>query len=187
MVTTPSVLADAESRMKKAVEALRHDMDTVRTGRANPSLIEHLQVDYHGVPMPLNQLASIISPEARLLVVQPWDKQALPMIEKALSRSDLGLTPANDGTVLRLSLPILTEERRKQLARVVRAKTEEGRVSVRNVRRDALERFRAMEKDKEISQDESRRATERLQRLTDSFVEQMDQLLGTKETEVLAG
>ncbi len=187
MVTTPNILADAESRMKKAVEALRREMSTVRTGRANPTLVEHLQVDYQGVSMPLNQLASITAPEARLLVVQPWDRQTLAWIEKAVLRSDLGITPVNDGAVLRLALPILTEERRRQLGRLVKAKTEEGRIAVRNVRRDAVDRVREMEKSKEISQDDSRRATDRLQRLTDTFTGQMDQLLETKEAEVMEG
>ena len=185
MVMTSDVLADADSRMKKTVEALRRELDTIRTGRANPALVEHLQVDYHGVPMALNQLASITSPEARLLVVQPWDRQALLAIEKSLLSSELGLNPTNDGNVLRLALPLLTEERRKQLVRVVRGKTEDGRVAVRNIRRDALERLRSMERNKEVSQDESHRAMDQLQKLTDSFVAQMDQLLTAKETEVL--
>lgn len=185
MVMPTDVLTDAEARMKKAVEVLERDMDTVRTGRANPALVELVQIDYHGVPMPLNQLASISAPEARLLVVQPWDRQAISAIEKGILRSELGLTPTNDGTVLRLAIPILTEDRRRQLVRLVKSKTEDGRVTVRNIRRDALERLRSMDKNKEVSQDDARRAIEQLQKITDSFVAQMDQRLATKESEVM--
>ena len=185
MTMVSEVLANSESRMQKAVEALRRDLASMRTGRANPSLVEHLQVDYHGVPMPLNQLASITAPEARLLVIQPWDRQALSAIEKSLLKSELGLTPSSDGSILRLAIPHLSEERRRELVRLVRRKTEEARVAVRNVRRDAVEKLRGMERTKEISQDESRRATDSAQKLTDSFIAQMDQLLEAQEAEVL--
>ena len=185
MVMPTDVLTDAEARMKKAVVVLDRDMDTVRTGRANPALVELLQIDYHGVPMALNQLASISAPDARLLVVQPWDRQAIAAIEKGILRSELGLTPTNDGTVLRLAIPILTEDRRKQLVRLVKSKTEDGRVTVRNIRREALERLRTMDKNKEVSQDDARRAIDQLQKLTDSFVVQMDQHLAAKESEVM--
>lgn len=185
MATVNDLMADAEARMKKAVEVLRKELASIRTGRANPALVEGLQVDYYGVPTPLNQLATITAPEARLLVIQPWDRSALSAIERALLRSDLGLTPTNDGQVIRLSLPPLTEERRRELVRLVRRRVEEGRVAVRNVRRDILDRIRTMERNKELSQDEARRAQERLQKVTDAHIEQMDRLAEAKEAEIM--
>jgi ribosome recycling factor len=142
-------------------------------------------VDYYGVPTPLNQLASISVPEARLLMVQPWDKQSLKDVEKGILRSDLGLVPNNDGSVIRLSIPILTEERRKELVRSVARKVEEGHVAIRNIRRDSLEKLRDLEREKVLSQDEGKRAQEQLQRLTDSNIGQMDTLRGDKEAEVM--
>lgn len=185
MATVDGLLSDAESRMGRAVEALERELSTIRTGRANPALVEHLTVDYYGTLTPMNQLASIAAPEASLLVIQPWDRGALPAVERAILRSDLGLNPNNDGSVIRLSLPTLTEERRKELVKVVRRKAEESRVAVRNVRRDGNEKLRSSEKAKELSQDELRGAQERLQRLTDAFISQMDQKAGAKEDEVL--
>jgi ribosome recycling factor len=133
-----AVLQNADSRMRKAVEALKHELGTIRTGRAHPGLVEHIIVEYYGNPTPLNQVAGISTPEARLLVIQPWDKQVLPNIEKAILKSDLGLNPLNDGNIIRLPIPQLTEERRNQLVKMVRKRVEEGKVAVRNVRREAL-------------------------------------------------
>lgn len=186
-MTTQSVLADAENRMKKAVEALRRELMTIRTGRAHPALLERITVDYYGTPTPITQLATVTAPEARLLVVQPWDKSTLRLIERAILNSDLGITPANDGQVLRLPIPPLTEERRRELVRLVHKKVEEGRIAVRNIRRDALDKIRTLERNKEISEDESRRSQERLQKITDTYIGQMDALSQEKEREVLAG
>lgn len=178
-------LADAGQRMGKAVDALRRELATVRTGRANPALVDHLRVDYHGTPMPLNQLASVTVPEARLLTIQPWDKGALDAIEKAIQKSDLGLNPSNDGSVIRLVIPQLTEERRRDLVRVVHKKVEEGRVAIRNVRRDAHEMLRELLREKEISQDEEHRAQERLQKVTDRLIGEADEVGEEKERELL--
>jgi ribosome recycling factor len=178
-------LADAEDRMKKAVGALKRELATIRTGRAQPSLVDHVRVDYYGTPTPLNQLATVSAPEARLLTIQPWDRQSLGTIEKAIQKSDLGLNPTNDGQIIRLVIPQLTEERRKELVKLVHRRVEEGRVAVRNVRRDCLEQLRRLEKEKEISEDDDRRAQERLQKLTDQFVKDIDGLGHEKEEELL--
>ena len=183
MVT--DALDNAESRMQKAVEALRRELATIRTGRGNPALVESVMVDYYGVPTPLNQLATIAVPEANLITVQPWDKQAVSAVERALLKANLGLTPANDGTVIRLSIPQLTEERRRELVKAVKGHLEEGRVAVRNIRRGVMERLRAMERDKELSQDENQRAQGNLQKLTDSSINQMESVAAVKETEVM--
>lgn len=179
------VLKEAESKMQKAVEVLRRDLAGLRTGRASPALVERLQVEYYGTPTPLNQLANISVPEPRLLVIQPWDKAALAHIEKAILKSDLGLTPVNDGRVVRLAIPQLTEERRRDLVRVSRKKVEEGRVAVRNCRRDAHEHLKELQKEKLISEDESKRSQERLQRITNAYVEDVDSLGEKKEQEIL--
>jgi ribosome recycling factor len=185
MADVKALLSDAEHRMKQAVEAVRDDLGSVRTGRANPALVEGLMVDYHGVKMPLNQLSSTSAPEARLLLIQPWDRGALPALEKALLKADMGATPSSDGTVIRIALPPLTEERRKDLVRASRKRVEEGRVAVRNVRRDTNDRLRTLERGKELSQDESRRAQEALQKITDSVISQVDKVGEAKEAEVL--
>lgn len=179
------VLLSAESKMHKAIEVLESELATVRTGRASPSLVENVRVDYYGVVVPLNQIAGISTPEARLIVIQPWEKQILANIEKAILKSDLGLNPINDGIVIRLAIPQLTEERRTQLVKVVRRRTEEGRVAVRNVRREALEKLRELKENKELSEDEQKRALGRLQQLTDSFIENIEQIAKGKETELL--
>ncbi|MSQ11756.1 MAG: ribosome recycling factor [Dehalococcoidia bacterium] len=181
------VLTDAEGKMLKAVDALIRDLTTIRTGRANPALVEHVLVEYFGTPTPLKQIASITAPSAGMLVIQPWDKTALLAIEKAVLRSELGLTPTSDGTVVRLMLPPLTEERRHELAKRVSKRLEDARVSVRNIRRDAMETLRDKEKDKEFSQDDGRRGQEQAQRLTDAFIAKMDSLGKAKEKEVLEG
>ena len=179
------VLLNADAKMRKAVEVLKSELATIRTGRAHPGLVEHLMVDYHGTPVPLNQIAGIGVPEARLLVIQPWDKQILPNIEKAILKSDLGLNPRNDGKVIRLSVPPLSEERRHELIKIVRRRVEEGKIAIRNVRRDAIEELRKLEKDKQISQDDHKRTLDQLQKLTDRFIAEQDEIGRAKEKEVM--
>jgi ribosome recycling factor len=171
--------------MSKTVEALRRDLSTVRTGRASPGLVENLKVDYYGAPTPLNQIASISVPEPRMIAIQPWDRQAIGPIEKAIQKSDLGLNPSNDGVLIRLVLPQLTEDRRKELVKVVHKKVEEGRVAVRNVRRDCIDSLRRQLKNKEITEDDERRVQEELQKLTDRFVGEVDHVGKEKESELL--
>ena len=185
MATDQELLTDVSARMQKSVEALARDLNTVRTGRASPVLIESLIVDYYGVPTPLNQLASISVTEARTLMITPWDKQALQDVEKSILKSDLDLVPNSDGSVIRINIPALTEERRKDLVRIVGRKIEEGHVSVRNIRRDGIAGLREMEKDRALSKDESRRAQESLQQITDNYIMQMDDIGESKEAEVM--
>ena len=185
MATVEEILSDTDSRMQKSTEALKRELNTIRTGRASPALVENLMVDYYGVPTPISQLASISVPEARVLMIQPWDKQALKDVEKSILKSELGLTPNNDGNVVRINIPILTEERRRDLVKIVRRKVEEAHVAVRNVRRDSLERFREMEKAKDVSQDEGKRAQDQLQKLTDAYISQTDAQREEKESEVM--
>lgn len=185
MTEVADVLQDGEARNKRSVEALKKDLGTVRTGRANVAIVEDVPVDYYGTTTPLHQLATITVPEARLIVVQPWDRSSLPAVEKAILKHSAGLNPVSDGTVLRLAVPQLTEERRKELVRMVRKKVEDGRVEVRNIRRDSLERLRGLEKAKEISADEGKRAQEQLQRVTDAYIAQIDNLGETKEKDVM--
>ena len=180
-----SVLLNADAKMRKAVDVLKHELSTVRTGRAHPGLVEHIMVDYHGTPVPLNQIAGISVPEARLLVIQPWDKSVLLNVEKAILKSDLGLNPHNDGNIIRLAIPQLTEERRTQLVKMVRKKVEDGKVAVRNVRRDALEGLRKLKDDKEMTEDEQKRALGKLQQLTDKFIEEIDRIAKAKESELM--
>ena len=179
------VLKDAEERMSKAVEVLQDDLKTIRTGRASPALVERLLVEYYGTPTPLNQLATISAPEVRLLTIRPWDPSILPAIEKAILKSELGLTPINDGKIIRLSIPRLTEERRRELVRLVKKRVEEGRVAVRNIRRDALNDLRELEKEGLIAEDEFYRAKDDLQELTDKFTEKMGELGRKKEEEIM--
>ena len=185
MATVEEVLSDTDSRMQKSVDALKRELSTIRTGRASPALVENLMVDYYGVPTPLNQLASISVPEARLLMIQPWDKQSMKDVEKGILRSDLGLTPNNDGNVIRINIPTLTEERRRDLVKLVGRKVEDANVAVRNIRRDSLTTFRNMEKNKDISQDESRRAQDQLQQVTDTYIGQTGVQRQEKEAEVM--
>ena len=179
------VLSDADRRMARSVEVLKRELGGIRTGRASPALVENLSVDYYGAPTPVNQLATISAPEARLLLIQPWDRQGLTAIEKAILKSELGLTPSSDGSVIRLSIPPLSEERRRDLVRLVKRKVEDDRVAVRNIRRDALEKLREMERNKDISQDELHRAQERLQKQTDTHIGEMEALGSRKEAEVM--
>jgi len=179
------VLDRAEQHMKSSVDVLRKELTGIRTGRASPGLVEGLHVDYYGTETPLKQLANISVPEARTLVVQPYDRGAMANIEKAIMKSDLGLTPNNDGQVIRLVIPRLTEERRKDLVKVVRKQVEDGRVAVRNVRRDGIEHLKGLEKDKTLSADDEKRAQERLQKLTDTYIKQIDDIGHAKEAEVM--
>lgn len=185
MPTVGEVITETDDRMGKSVAALTRELAIIRTGRASPALVESLMVEYYGAPTPLNQLATISVPEARSLMIQPWDKGALQEVEKSILKSDLGLTPNNDGNAIRINIPMLTEERRRDLVRLVGRKTEEGNVSVRNIRRDSLETFRSMEREKEISQDEFHRAQNELQQLTDLYIDQMGELKQEKEAEVM--
>ncbi|MBM3469448.1 MAG: ribosome recycling factor [Armatimonadetes bacterium] len=182
---TDEVLGDAKLRMQKAVEATRREFASLRTGRANSALLDQIRVDYYETPTPINQLATISVPEARLLVVQPWDKAATREIERAILKSDLGLVPSSDGIVIRIPIPTLTEERRKDLAKIARKHAEEGRVAIRNVRREAKEMLEQFEDDGDISEDECRRGLERLQHLTDETIAQLDRLLQAKEQEIM--
>ena len=178
-------IQDAKTRMHKAIESLKNELGSVRTGRASPGLVEHLRVDYYGTPTPLNQLATISTPDARLIVIQPYDRGAMGSVEKAILKSDLGLTPTNDGTVIRLSIPPLTEDRRRDLAKHVRKRVEEARVAVRNVRRDIHDQMRKLEHDHTISQDDLHRSETELQKLTDEQVKEIDKVGETKEQELL--
>ncbi len=184
-VELAGLFEDAERRMQKAVEALKQDLAAIRTGRASAALVERITLDYYGTPTPLNQVASISVPEARLLVIQPWDKKMLTDIEKAIQRSDLGINPSNDGSVIRLSIPPMTQERRRDLVKTLHKKLDEHKVAVRNVRRDVQDKLRDREKKKEVSEDELKRSTERLQKLTDRYIDEMDKIGKTKETEIL--
>lgn len=177
--------AAAEERMRKSAEALRHDLAGIRTGRASPALLERVMVDYFGTPTPINALATIAVPEPRLLTIQPWDRQSLAAIERAIQKSDLGLTPNSDGTLIRLAIPQLTDERRKALVRLVQRRVEEARVAVRNCRRDALEGLRKEEREKAISADELRRGQDQLQKLTDRLIGQVDDIGREKEREIM--
>ena len=182
---TSQLFLEAEDKMKKGVEAMRKDLASLRAGRANPALLDKVQVDYYGTLTPINQLAGISAPEPRLLVIQPWDKTVIPAIEKSILKSDLGLNPSNDGNVIRLSIPQLTQERRQELVRVVRRKAEEFRVVVRNARREANDQVKSMERSGEISEDEAKRVQDEIQKLTDKYIEQIDKLLANKEEEVM--
>lgn len=179
------LFGDAERRMQKAVEALKQDISSIRTGRASSALIERITVDYYGTPTPINQVASISVPEARLLVIQPWDRKLLTDIEKAIQKSDLGINPNNDGQVIRLAVPPLNEERRREMVKTLHKKLDEHKVAIRNIRRDTQDKFRDREKKKEISEDELKRSTDRLQKLTDRFVDEMDKVGKSKEQEIL--
>ncbi len=179
------ILGVTEGKMQKSIELLKQELATIRTGRATPALIEHLKVEYAGVPTPLNQLAGISAPGAKLLVIQPWDRGSIPSIEKAVLKSDLGLTPVNDGNVIRLNIPPLTEERRQELVKVVRRMVEERKIAVRNLRREALDELKGLEKNKAISQDEHKRALTQLQKLTDSFIANTEQTGQDKEVDLM--
>ena len=182
----PSVLIkEAEVNMKKSLEIVKKEFATLRAGRATPALLDKIMVNYYGTPTPVNQLANISVPEARLLVIQPWDKNSLPEIERTIMKSDLGITPASDGTVIRLAIPQLTQERRKDLLKVIKKKSEDGRVAVRNVRRDVNDQLKSIQKEGKISEDELKRNQEEVQKLTDRYVKEIDSLFNTKEQEIM--
>ncbi|MBI3040534.1 MAG: ribosome recycling factor [Chloroflexi bacterium] len=177
-------LWNIEEKMQKAVEGLKKELAVIRTGHATPTLIEHIKVEYASVLTPLNQIAGISAPEARLLVIQPWDKSSIRSIEKAILTSDLGLNPVSDGNVIRISIPLLSEERRQELIRVVRRRIEERKIAVRNLRREAVDELKEAEKNKDLSQDEHKRALDQLQKLTDSFIADTEQIGREKEAEL---
>jgi ribosome recycling factor len=179
------LLADAADRMKKSVEATNHEFGSVRTGRASPALLDRVHVDYYGVSTPLRQLATINTPEAQMLTVQPYDKSSLKAIEKGISEAHLGLTPSNDGAIIRLVIPQLTEERRRELVKMVRHIAEEGRVAIRNVRRDVMHDLRELKAEGDVGADEEHRAETELQKLTDARIAELDALLKGKEEEIL--
>ena len=178
-------LGDATQRMDKSVEATHEHFNSVRTGRATPALLDRITIDYYGTPTPLKNLATINSPEPRMLTIQPFDPTSIKQIEKTIQESDLGLTPSNDGKLIRLPIPQLTEERRKELVKVVRGLAEEGRIAVRNVRRDGMEHLKADEKKHEISEDERKRLEQEVQKLTDDTIREVDELAASKEKEIL--
>jgi ribosome recycling factor len=179
------VMDDAEVRMGKAIDALQRDLGSIRTGRASPTLVERLTVDYYGSSTPLNQLAGISVPEPRLLVIQPWDRGSMPAIEKAILKSELGLNPTNDGQVIRIAVPALTEERRKQLVKLVHGHVEEGKVALRNIRRDAVAHVKDLLNEKLIGEDDERRAEQQVDDLTKRFVNEAERVGKAKEQEVL--
>lgn len=179
------VINDAKTHMQKAVDATRREFGSVRTGRASPALLERVTVDYYGVQTPVTQVATVTAPDPRLLVVQPWDKNLLREVERAILKSELGLTPSSDGHVIRLPIPALTEERRRELVKVIRKHTEEGRVAIRNIRRDHKDRLERLEKDGKISEDDSRRGVDELQKLTDRHIKELDASLSGKEAEIM--
>lgn len=179
------ILKETEERMSKAVKVLRNDLATIRTGRASPALVERLRVEHYDTSMPLNQMAAISVPEPRLLVIRPWDPEALPSIEKAILKSDLGLTPTNDGKLIRLGIPRLTEERRRELIKVVGRRVEEAKVAIRNCRRDALRDMRDLERDKLITEDDYYRGKDEMQELTDRFIEEIEEIRRKKGDEIM--
>ena len=185
MATTDELIASAKDKMGKSVEHARTEFSTVRTGRASSSLLDRIDVDYYGTPTPLKQLSTISVPEPRMITVQPFDPGSIKAIEKAIMESDLGLTPSNDGKLIRLPIPQLTEERRKDLVKVVRQRAEDGRVAVRNVRRDVMKHLEELVRNGDVGDDDERRAEDRVQRLTDDHVHKIDELLKRKETEIL--
>src|SRR4030043_1641746 len=179
------ILSEIDGKMRKAADALTRDLASIRTGRASPALVEHIKVDYHGVLTPINQIASISIPEAKMILIQPWDRSSIRSIEKAVLTSDLSLNPTSDSNVIRIPIPPLTEDRRRELIRLVHKRVEEARIALRNLRREAIEKLRQTEKNKEISQDQYARASEQLQKLTDRFIEQANDIGQVKETEIM--
>lgn len=178
-------MADAKERMTKAVQAYTRELASIRAGRASASLLDKIAVEYYGVPTPINQLASISTPEARLLMIQPYDKSIVSDVEKAIMKSDLGLNPTSDGSVIRIAIPPLTEERRKELVKLVKKESEEAKVSIRNIRRDANDDLKKLEKNGELTEDDLRGYTDDVQKLTDEFIAKIDQITKEKEKEIL--
>jgi len=182
---TDDLFSDAERRMQKAIEALKQDLTAIRTGRASSSLVDRIQVDYYGTPTPIIQVASVSVPDARQVVIQPYDRKMIPDIEKAIQKSDLGINPNNDGQVIRLNVPPMSEERRRDMAKTLHKKLDEHKVAVRNIRRDVQDKLRDREKKKEVSEDELKRSADRLQKLTDRFIDEMDKVGKSKEQELM--
>jgi len=185
MAAIEDFLADAKRRMDKSIEATHHEFNSIRTGRASPALLDRITIDYYGTPTPLKSLASISAPEARMLVVQPFDPGSIKNIERAVQESDLGLTPSNDGKIVRLPIPALTEERRKDLVKVVRRVAEEGKVAIRNVRRDIMQHLKELVVNGDVGDDEERRAEQQVQKITDEHTKSIDDLLKVKEAEIM--
>lgn len=179
------VISQASEKMEKAISSLRKELATLRAGRANPAMLDKVVVDYYGTPTPINQMAGINVPEPRLLVIQPWDKSVMGDIEKAILKSDLGLTPNNDGSVIRIQIPALTEERRVELTKLARKQGEDAKVAIRNIRRDANDDFKKMEKDGLISEDESKRYLDEIQVITDNYAKKVDETVKQKENEIM--
>lgn len=179
------LIQDCEEKMQKTVSAFKKDIATLRAGRATPAILEKVNVDYYGTPTPINQMANISAPEPRLLIIQPWDKSVLPDVEKAIMKSDLGLTPNSDGVVIRINIPQLTQERRNDLVKVLKKKAEDARVVVRNLRREHNDDFKDLEKSGDISEDDHRRAQEEVQKLTDKYIKEVDLIAQNKEKEVM--
>ena len=179
------IFALHEDKMKKTIDALRREFASIRTGRATPALLDKIMVDYYGTPSPINQVANISVPEPRMITIQPWERNMIGDIERAIMKSDLGLNPVNDGTMIRLSIPQLTKERRQEIVKVVHKKTEEGRVGIRNIRRDAIDALKKLEKTKEISEDELKKAQDDMQKLTDKYIKEADKVMAAKEKEVM--
>ena len=175
----------AEQKMQRSIDAFKNDLSKIRTGRAHTGLLDHIQVDYYGSPVPISQVANLTLIDARTIGVQPWEKKMVPVVEKAIRESDLGLNPATQGDVIRVPMPALTEERRRELTKVARSEAETAKIAVRNLRRDANEQLKKLVKDKEISEDDERRAGEDVQKLTDKFVSEIDKLVTTKEAEIM--
>ncbi|MDD5136403.1 MAG: ribosome recycling factor [Candidatus Omnitrophica bacterium] len=183
-MTVKEILHDTETKMKKTVEATQREFSAIRTGRASTGILDNVRVDYYGAPTPLKQLAAVSTPDARLIVIQPWDKGAMPEIEKAILKSDIGITPTNDGKVIRLSIPPLTQERRSELDKVLKKIAEDGHVSIRTARHAAVETVRKSEKDKVITEDEKFKTQDDIQKLTDKFIKDIDNMLAAKEKEI---
>ncbi len=183
-MTVKEILHDTETKMKKTVEATQREFSTIRTGRASSAILESVKVDYYGTPTPVKQLAAISTPDARLIVIQPWDKNVMPEIEKAILKSDIGITPANDGKVIRLSMPSLTQERRQELDKVLKKIAEDGHISIRTARHAAIETVRKSEKDKIITEDEKFKTQDDIQKLTDKYIKEIDNMLAAKEKEI---
>ena len=186
-MTVTEIMQQAEKKMTVSIEVLHRELGAIRTGRASTAIIEHVRVDYAGTPTPIHHLANVSVPDARLLLIQPWDRSMMSQIEKAIMKSDLGLTPSNDGQVIRLSIPPLSQERRVELTKMVHKRVEEDKIAIRNLRRDAQEHIKKLEKDKELSQDECKRAQDQLQKLTDTYTQKAEMLGRDKEQELLSG
>lgn len=184
-MATKKVFQETEAKMKKAMDSLKRELGNIRAGRATPAMLERVSVDYYGAPTPVNQVANVSAPEPRMLVIQPWEKTLLGAIEKAILKSDLGITPNNDGSVIRLNIPQLTQQRRTELVKVTKKSAEEAKVAVRNLRREANDALKKLEKDKTISEDDNKRAQEEMQKLTDKYIKEADHIAEAKEKEIM--